>query len=81
MKVELEFKDESEAYLLCDAINMSVAEYYNLKDKNLRNIELLTNQKINDWRLNLAVDVAKIFDEQIALMEYLIDQLQTLKTQ
>ena len=51
------------------------------KDENLRDIELLTNQKINDWRLNIAVDVAKIFDKQIALMEYLIDQLQTLKTQ
>ena len=81
MKVELEFKDENEAYLLYDAIDMAVAEYYNLKDKNLRDIELLTNQKINDWRLNIAVDVAKIFDKQIALMEYLIDQLQTLKTQ
>lgn len=81
MKIELEFKDEIEAYMLYDAIDMAVVEYYRLKDRNLRQIESLTNQKINDWRLNIAVAATEVFDKQIALMEYLIDQLETLEPQ
>ena len=81
MKIELEFKDEIEAYMLYDAIDMAVVEYYRLKDRNLRQIESLTNQKINDWRLNIAVAATEVFNKQIALMEYLIAQLETLEPQ